>query len=167
MNEKRKIIMLIGVPGTGKTTWCDYMIANVHKNAIVLSRDSIVESLCTRDNITYNESFFRKDLQKEVDELFRTALTNAKASTCDVIIDRTNLSVKTRKSILNSFSSDDKKIAVVFTLSYYLITQNLKTREQATGKHISTKLLEEMLARYEPPTYTEFDEIYTTETYNA
>jgi predicted kinase len=89
-----EIIVMCGLPGSGKSTWVKNYIEKQNKleplqNIIVLSKDSIREELFgSRDDIEH---------EKEVSELFEKRLKDALLERASIIIDNTNIKHKTRE----------------------------------------------------------------------
>jgi predicted kinase len=89
-----EIIVMCGLPGSGKSTWVKNFIKynkslKSSKNIIVLSRDDIREELFgSRDDIEH---------EKEVTELFEKRLRAALLERASIIIDNTNIKFKTRE----------------------------------------------------------------------
>lgn len=105
-----EIIVMCGLPGSGKSTWVKNFIIKYHKilksskNIIVLSRDSIREELFgSRDDMEH---------EKEVSELFEKRLRAALLERASIIIDNTNIKFKTRERY--------RKLADEYGYSYFI-----------------------------------------------
>lgn len=90
-----EIIVMCGLPGSGKSTWVKNFIkyhktyVKSSKNITVLSRDDIREELFgLRDDMEH---------EKEVSELFEKRLRTALLERTSIIIDNTNIKFKTRE----------------------------------------------------------------------
>lgn len=143
--------MLIGVPGSGKTTW----IKNNKHNAVVLSTDDKIETEAARVGKTYSE-VFQSTIKQATSEM-EADLVQAVKLRKDIIWDQTNLTVKSRKSKLAKIPKDYKKIAVFFHVPEDL-RQRLASRP---GKVIPEPIVLSMINQLEPPSKNEgFDEIY-------
>jgi tRNA uridine 5-carbamoylmethylation protein Kti12 len=154
MGIMKKIYILVGIPGSGKSTW----IKNQPwlKDAIVISSDNHIEAYATSIGKTYNDVY--RDYIKTAEKLVKRDIKNAITSDKDVIIDQTNVTAKGRKKKLNLFKNH-YKIAVVFKiLGDDELYSRLKSRP---GKHISKRTIDKMKCMYEPPSLDEgFDEIW-------
>jgi predicted kinase len=149
-----KLYMLIGVPGSGKSTW----IANQDwtKDIPVVSSDKFIDEHAAKEGKTYNEVF--EDYIKIATHLMENQLLICKANNTDIIWDQTNTSVKSRKAKLAKLEGYEK-IAVVFRTPE---KEELDKRlAQRVGKHIPANVMESMIANLQEPTEEEgFKEIW-------
>lgn len=148
-------IMLVGLPGSGKST---YSLATF-PNHVYLSSDSIIENMATTVNKTYNEVFDATigPAQTIVD----AQLELASFAKEDIVHDQTNLTIRSRMRKLNMLKNKDKywKVAIIFDTPEDLLFLRLSKRAES-GKIISKSLMKRMSASYEAPTVEEgFDEI--------
>lgn len=144
---EQECMVLIGLPYSGKSTFAQ----QIHMP--VLSRDDIVMELGSTDN--YNECFKEVD-GKKVDTIFnqrKQALIREKKS---FVVDRTNLSRKSRRKILGQLPSTYKKTAIVFIPSMEVLELRKKLRKD---KIINNDVMESMMRRFYPPLWDEFDEV--------
>lgn len=147
--------MMIGVPGSGKSTW----IANQNfdwNNTIVISTDVIIDQLAESANKTYSEIF--NDVIKSATAEMNTNLKNAITDRLNIIWDQTNVTAKARRSKLSQIPRDYKKIAVFFnTPAKDELARRLASRP---GKTIPYNIITGMASQLEKPTTDEgFDEI--------
>ena len=149
-----KVYMLIGVPGSGKSTWIgnqDWM-----KDMPVVSSDRFIDQHAEKEGKTYNEVFdeYIKIASKLMDNQARVCHAN----NLDFIWDQTNTSVKSRKGKL-AILPGYEAIAIVFrTPEKEEHDRRLASRP---GKHIPKNVLESMIANLQEPTEEEgFTEIW-------
>lgn len=149
-----KLYMLIGVPGSGKSTW----ISNQEwsKDCSIVSSDNLIEYRAKQLGKTYNEIF--SDYIGTATKLMDDQVLDAMANSVDIIWDQTNTSVKSRKAKLAKLK-DYEKIAVVFTTPPVdELNRRLASRP---GKAIPTDVMTRMIAGLEMPTEAEgFKEIW-------
>lgn len=144
------LYMLIGVPGSGKTTW----IKNNKHNAVVLSTDDKIEAEAERSGKTYSEVF--QDTIKQATVEMHRDLAKAIGERRDIIWDQTNITRKSRKSKLSQIPKDYHKVAVFFSVPPDL-RERLASRP---GKIIPEPVILSMINQLEPPTKEEgFNEI--------
>jgi predicted kinase len=141
------IIMLIGLPLSGKTTWIKENILNMkgYENIDIISRDDIIMELSSSDD--YNKSYSEVD-EKEVNTLLRERLIESNKNRRCVIVDMTNMSKK-RKNTLNYFKKDYTRVAILFPLlddEKYTIRNDKRKREEK--KDIPLTVLKDMLEKY-------------------
>ena len=149
-----KLYMLIGVPGSGKSTW----VANQEwaGGIPVVSSDQFIENHAQLQGKTYNEVF--DEYIKIATKLMDNQVEICKANNKDIIWDQTNTSAKSRKAKLAKLEGYEK-IAVVFKTPE---KEELDKRlAQRVGKHIPANVIESMIANLEMPTEEEgFKEIW-------
>lgn len=153
-----ELIVLIGLPGSGKSTWRDNMVANSPDSYVVISSDDELERMADHEGISYSEAW-KKYIGKSTaisKQKFREAVNKGE----NIIWDQTNLSPKKRRGILNQVPKAYKKTAISFEVTSEELNQRLAKREQETGKYISPKVIKDMARSYQPPTKEEgFDNV--------
>lgn len=150
---KLKFFMLIGLPASGKSTYCELMDLLGQR----VSTDDYYDYLSERYGITYNEAFANPDNRKDAEKWMQDCLEHAIDNRKNIIWDQTNLSVKNRKKKLDKIPEDYYKVAIVFETP-----ENHEFRlNNRPGKTIPPHVIENMKNSYEPPTLAEgFDLIY-------
>lgn len=149
--KDKEVIVLVGLPASGKSTWVKQYRSQIAP-FFVVSRDSIVTSMLPE--VSYNEAWNtvdQKEVNRELDQLFRESRKES-----SVVIDMTHMSKKSRRRTLLHFDSSYKKKAVVFLTDLEtLFLQNSKR----SGKVIDEAVIQKMIRSFYPPTLEEFDEI--------
>jgi predicted kinase len=140
--------MLVGVPGSGKSTWIqEYMpMANV------MSTDIVIENVAKSYGMSYNEGF--KDLISFAEKVMWRHITLAHMRQEDYVIDRTNLSAKSRKKFIDKLKLHGYEIeCVVFHTPE---PEEWKRRlDSRPGKTIPQEALDRMVNSYEIPLMSE------------
>jgi len=149
-----KCYQLIGVPGSGKSTW----IKN-QKWALgltIVSTDVFVEEYARSVGKTYSE-VFTEYMPKAVD-LMVEQVVNARKLGHDIIWDQTSTTIASRTRKFNMLP-DYEHIAVVFaTPEKAELERRLASRP---GKEIPADVIEQMIDGFEMPTEDEgFTEIW-------
>ena len=140
------VIILIGPPLSGKTTW----IRENFPTTEVISRDEIVMELYGSRN--YTEAFKSVD-QKEVDKVLTQKFLDANKEKKNVIVDMTHMASKRRKQNLNYFSNDYYKLGVIFPiLSDDEYEKRNQKRIKEESKNISMGIVKSMISSYQPIT---------------
>lgn len=162
-NNQPTVWMLIGVPGSGKSTWIDSHSWDFD-NTVVISTDNIIDQRAAAQGRTYSD-VFNQEIKTATAEM-EMNLKKAFASKKNIIWDQTNLTPKTRKNKLDKIPRDYKKIAVFFrTPAEQELQRRLTKRATDVGKHIPRNIVLGMISQLTAPTYDEgFDEIVTVDT---
>jgi predicted kinase len=149
-----KVYMLVGVPGSGKSTWIKNQ--TWPDNTVVVSSDRFIDDEAVRQGKTYSDIF--DDYIKVATRLMDNQVLIAKANNCDIIWDQTNLTAKSRKAKLAKLEGYEK-IAVFFrTPEPEVLAWRLENRP---GKTIPWKVITDMSANIVEPTAEEgFKEIW-------
>lgn len=153
-----QLYVLIGLPGSGKSTWTEKFLAlNQKEEYVIVSSDAIIERYAKERGQTYSEvfsdvsGFAMKEMSAVADNAFKNKL--------NVIWDQTNMSIKKRKSILQR-AKGYNKIAVDFDVSDRELQRRLDERAANTGKFIPKSVIDSMAKSYDAPTKDEgFDQI--------
>ena len=140
------VIILIGPPLSGKTTWIN---KNFEPGSFeLISRDEIVLDL--HGNGDYNTAFKTVD-QKEVDRILVNKILDSAKEKKNVIIDMTNMTSKRRKYNLSFFDDEYYKLAVIFPIlkdEEYVARDKKRTEEE--NKSIPMSVVKNMISSYQP-----------------
>jgi tRNA uridine 5-carbamoylmethylation protein Kti12 len=157
VEKSKEIILLVGLPGSGKSTWVKSFLST-HSDYVVVSSDDIIDAYAKSIGKTYTEVFSEYMGNAEVE--YKIRLMAAIREKKNIIVDRTNLNLKSRRKILSSVPKEYKKVAVVFSTPIDEVKRRLIQREYETGKAIPGYVLDSMIDSYIEPTTSEgFDEI--------
>jgi len=151
-----KLYMLIGVPGSGKSTWIgEQYWAN---DCVLVSTDKLIDLEAGRQGKTYNDVFssYIDTATKLMNEDVRAAVATGK----DIIWDQTNTGRRSRKAKL-AMAPGYHKIAVVFATPEDGEWQ--RRIASRPGKVISEAVLKAMAQGLQLPTEDEFDEIWNAQ----
>lgn len=155
--ERPTIYVLIGLPGSGKSTWTRKQL-NDGKDYVVVSSDDIIEELGAKDGLNYSEAF--KLYSGQATGMMKQRARDALSSGKNVIWDQTNMSKKKRRGILQQVPNNYIKIAVDFDVDDKELFRRLEDRANKTGKRIPRDVVMSMAQSYEPPTRDEgFDKV--------
>jgi predicted kinase len=158
MVRKPHLYMLVGVPGSGKSTWIGNQVDHVdaQEDLYIASTDNYIETKAQVHGTTYNAIF--KDVIKDAEKMMYEGVMNAVKHNHDIIWDQTNLTRRSRAKKLIMIPDYYKKYAVVFpTPEETELQRRLASRP---GKTIPEYILGGMIEAMEKPETNEgFDTV--------
>jgi predicted kinase len=149
-----KCYQLIGVPGSGKSTWVsnqDWMLG-----LTIVSTDPFVEDYARKQGKTYTEVF--KDYMPTAVDLMAKQVVFAREHNHTVIWDQTSTTIASRERKFRMLPTYEH-IAIVFKTPE---AEELKRRlASRPGKEIPDEVVQSMINNFEMPTEEEgFKEIW-------
>ena len=143
-----KCYQLVGVPGSGKSTWVKNQ--DWTSDCVVVSTDEFVEAYAQEVGSTYSEVF--DDYMPTAVMLMADKVVCAREAGKDIIWDQTSTSVKARARKFNMLP-DYEHIAVVFkTPAQDELARRLASRP---GKNIPDHVMRSMIDHFEMPSLEE------------
>lgn len=144
------IIVLCGLPGTGKSTYVQSYLKQFPET-VVCSTDDYIEQYAKDRNSTYDDVFFEaiKMATEHMWKKFAEAIANDQR----IIMDQTNLSSKKRRQILDKMPSHYKKMAV-----YFEVPDQAEWEERLAnrpGKNIPKHIMDSMIQNMQKPHLSE------------
>lgn len=147
-----KCTILVGVPGSGKSTWLKQQ--NLLDDTWIISTGDIIEEIAGVYGLTYDEGF--KDLIKFAEKVMWKDLELAANDLHDwrFYIDRTNLTAKSRKKLIDYLKPYGYEFeCVVFPTPD---PEEWKRRlDSRPGKTIPQEAIDRMVKGYDVPTEQE------------
>lgn len=161
MDEKinqNQCFMLIGIPGSGKSTLTQKLLAE--QPLEIVSSDAFIDKKAQEEHITYEQSF--EKYNQMAPKWMKQQLAKILQKKQSFIWDQTNVIQSARKKKLNVLKSHGySTFAYYFDLSEEEIWKRIKKRELEGGKIISKRLFYTMKKDYTFPQYDEgFEKIY-------
>lgn len=146
-----KCYILVGVPGSGKSTWVDNYSDPEGKWVHVASTDNIISYVADQYGRTYDWGF--KNLIKFAEQVMWDDLFFSANEGDTIIIDRTNLTPTSRARFINFLKPYGYEFeAIVFSTPD---DEEWKRRLDRPGKTIPSDVLESMSANMAYPTEDE------------
>lgn len=143
-----KCYQLVGVPGSGKSTWIKNQ--DWSSDCVVVSTDEFVEAHAQAVGKTYSEVF--DDYMPTAVKLMADKVVESREAGKDIIWDQTSTGLKARARKFNMLP-DYEHIAVVFkTPEPEELSRRLASRP---GKDIPEHVMRSMIDNFEMPTLDE------------
>lgn len=143
--------MLIGVPGSGKSTWAEQYLARDFK---LVSSDEYIEKAAAAMGKTYGD-VFKQSIDAATKWMNDSIRTYTEACQ-NIVWDQTNLTMKARRPKIDKLiAAGYDVIAVTFEVPDADLEHRRHLRERATGKAIPPSILESMGKTYVRPTRLE------------
>ncbi|AYP68304.1 polynucleotide kinase [Bacillus phage vB_BcoS-136] len=149
IDEQVRFMMLVGLAGSGKSTFSNELIED-RDDIVYLSSDDLREELFGDENDQTNHSLVFEEMKKRSIE----ALKNNK----HVIYDATNVSRKRRKALLTQLPKEVRKIAIYIATDYNETLRRNNERSRVVPIHA----INNMYKTLQIPIYSEgWDSIIT------
>ncbi|KAK4361043.1 hypothetical protein RND71_019995 [Anisodus tanguticus] len=148
-----EVMMLVGLPSSGKSTWAEkWVTVHPEKRYVLLGTNLALDlmkvpGLLRKHN--YGERFER--LMDRATCIFNTLLSRASKIPRNFIIDQTNVYKNARKRKLKPFA-DYKKIAIVIVPTPDELKLRGEKRFNEMGKEVPAEAVNEMLVNFVLPT---------------
>lgn len=139
--NKPRMYMLIGLPGSGKTTWA---MAN---NMIgqIISSDAVIDAVAVAANKTYNSVFW--DIIDPATKILQANIELTSYLNQPFILDQTNLTKKSRKSKMALLRNPYDVEAVYFDVAL----EDCIKRAKRDTKTIKEDIVKDMYNKLQPP----------------
>lgn len=163
------LIVPAATPGSGKSTFLKQLETRLYQEDdliaaasevgrsltfVTASTDNIIEMYAHNNNLTYDQAY-RAVSFKDVERQFKREIGEAIELKINLIVDRTNLSPKSRNKALGRVTADYFKIGVAFTLDERVRMERLASRKAEIGKSIPSDTLRDMNKTYVSPSRDE------------
>ena len=156
-------VLLVGLPGAGKTTFRKQLIAALDCAPVVVSTDDVLHDIAQREGITYQEAFESKEAKAMMVREAYVRVKMAREELRPLIIDQVNPTVKSRRKKLAALSKNYLRVGV------YCAVDRATAAERIAQRGIygaSIDVHDRMRETFVEPAAEEFDEFYTVEPTN-
>lgn len=151
--------LMVGLPGSGKSTLCQNLL-NENQELEIVSTDEFIEQYAKEKNMTYGKAM--RELGDKPQALMNNKIQKLLKDKKSFIWDQTNVFISARKKKIKMLSQNKYTvIAIVTELSFEELNRRLDKRVSEGGKRINIKIINDMVEGYTRPLYNEgFSEIY-------
>ena len=151
-------IMLVGLPGSGKTTYRTGLLEGFLRRGVVpprvASTDDLIEHAAQDEGTTYNEAWPRNIARAERE--MKADMRRAFERGHDIVHDQTNTSArKRRECCLDATAFRYFKACILVEIDHETRMMRLKTRAAEEGKSIPAEVDADMRARFVYPDLSE------------
>ena len=153
MKKKQELLILKGIPASGKSTFAKKWIEEDSGNRVIVSRDAIRESLIPNHHLVWYTLPNRKQLEKLVTVIENTTINNALFLGFSVVVDATNLGDISRfKEILivlnhqKGYNIDYSEKVFEITLEE-VINRDI-ARRIAGGRYVGAEIITKMYNKF-------------------
>lgn len=147
-----RAMLLVGAPASGKSTWANAFI-NTNPGTLIVSSDEFIEEAARKNNKTYSE-VFHANIEEASEKAEKKMMDGIIAGTRTIIIDRTNMTKKSRAVWLEKLRFHGYKVyAAIFELPD--AEEHARRLKERQGKDIPDEVIKKMINDYEEPTKQE------------
>lgn len=148
------LYILIGVPGSGKSTYAEELYQKSERGIALVSSDCIRKSLYGNENC--------QDNPKKVFTLAHKIIVDQLEHGFDVIFDATNIYAKDRSDLIRKICFEVKKEVRFIAIYFDTPIETCVARQDLRERKVPTKVIEKMGRQIDKPTFQEgFDIIKT------
>jgi predicted kinase len=159
--------ILVGLPGSGKSSYLSNELRDVVEIAFVYSTDDYIEMVASEQGKTYNDVFSSK-LMKEAEKYLEKRLKKAIEKRQDIIWDQTNLGQKKRQKIIQKLKGTHILRCIYFPITLEDFNEWQDRLENREGKKISRKIIMQMVESMNVPELEEgYNEIRYIHTFGT
>jgi len=151
MSDKLTVTLLVGAPGSGKSTYGKKMVAE----------DAALVRVCPdefRAKFGWGEG--DQSVSAQAFDASRKAVGEALDAGKSVVVDATNMYRKSRKDFINIARGRGALVnAVVFEVDKATLLDRIKKRVSEGGRNVPEDVVDRMLSRYERPSTDEVNHV--------
>jgi len=134
-NNKPTAYVLVGLPGSGKSTW-----AAAHPERLpIASTDEFIEAYAAEHKVSYAEAFRQYNGQAKL--LLKERLSALIAQKTSFIWDQPNITARKRRAVYNKLHVSHRVIFVCFCVPIEICIARVEERERQAGEFINPKLI--------------------------
>lgn len=140
MKKNPQLLILVGVPGSGKTTFAKYFI-RTEENWMRLCRDDFRMMHFTYSNLATHEEIMITDM---IDAAIHALLKKK----CNVLIDATHCRADYIEHYINKFNHLADISFKIFDIDPAVVAERCEKRNEETGKFISPNVLKRFISDF-------------------
>ena len=151
-----KLIIMVGLPGSGKSTWINKFLKEANLDYFVVSRDAIRTML-------YPERYFFSDkYEPYVSKITKKSIRLLAEADKNLIVDETNINKSARDKILTScrfVNNNVEVLYVVFYLDPSICLDRRMNEPRGYPEHKWQDVITRMDTAFDPPADDGFNEM--------
>ena len=163
--DQCEIIMMVGIPGSGKTVWAEkYAKDHPEKKFFILGTNTIMDKMKVMGLMRKRNYHGRWDvLIKQATDVLNKVFKIAERKNRNYILDQTNVYFSARRRKMNNFRGF-RRIAAVIVTTNEVLKERTEKREREEGKVVPQSAILEMKANFVLPEVGEiFDDVWFIE----
>lgn len=158
ISDRPFVVLLVGLPGVGKSTWISNH-AQRWPRTVIVSSDQIIDQIGQTYGMTYNE-LFDQISYSFCEKICHKVAKHWISNQWNIVWDQINLTANSRKKKLKHFPDKYQKICVYFPIP----PDHQQRLDNRRGKVILPEVIQSMKQLLEPPTIDEgFDQLLIVE----
>jgi len=154
--SKNIMIMMIGHPGSGKSTWANKFVVEQSHIFNLISTDNIFDKIVPAQYREQKVDAYDKYKDQVFSEYHAQIETSVKESQ-NVILDRAYASDNKRQYALDFFHPEYLKVAIHVTTDQNACLKRVKKREDQTGRKLDQEFFDKVVNNHEAPSFSQFD----------
>ena len=154
MKSQSTFIMMVGLPGSGKSTFLRGLVERLDAELVIASTDDLIEKKAAEEGITYSEMFGKVHF-KQLKAQMNREIAEAVAANKHIALDQTNMSRKSRMSKMQEIPETYTRVCLNFSVDETVLKRRLDERAKQTGKVIPDFVMKNMISSFDPITKAE------------
>lgn len=150
---KQTAIVLVGLPGSGKSTYLNTILDYMADNTFVYSTDQYISDFAVLHEKSYDEVF--QEMVGEAHEVMNELVVDARDSNLPIVWDQTNLNSGKRKKIISLLGQNYDVSCYYFDIFGNNTKEWRERLQNRPGKTIPESVINSMIDKFDVPKLSE------------